>query len=119
MATHTIPSVPAMQPGTFSSNLNLVKKFNAFADSQQEWAMAYYIGSLMLIGCLLLPVTFLIVYALGGPVATFLGISMLSFFASVIANMSGMGIRVCLSTFIFSVVIHIGMMLTTAFTYFI
>ncbi|NEU09522.1 hypothetical protein GZH53_14445 [Flavihumibacter sp. R14] len=111
MATHSIQSNSPVQV-TFPASLNFVRKFNDFADSQQKWAIAYFIGSLMLIGSFFLPVTFLMVYSLNGPVIPFLGISMISFFVSLIANMSGMGIRACLYSFFFSILLHLGMMLS-------
>jgi len=110
MATHSIQTNTNVQ-GTFQG-LGLIKKFNDFADSQQKWAMAYFIGSLMVIGSFFLPVTFLMVYSLNGPVIPFLGISMISFFMTLIANMSGMGIRACLYSFLFSILLHVGMMLS-------
>ena len=100
-------------------NLNLINKFNAFADSQQRWSMIYWIGSLMLIGSFFLPVTFLFVYSLNGPVITFLALSMVSFFATLIANMGGMGIRVCLYSFFSSIILHLAMMLFTLISFYL
>ena len=98
-------------------SLNLIQKFNAFADSQQKWSMAYWIGSLMIIGSFFLPITVLLVYSLNGPVVPFLGLSMISFFISLVANMGGMGIRVCIYTFFLSIVLHLAMILTTVLAY--
>lgn len=113
MATHKIHSVSALE-SSFQVNFNLIKKFNDFADSQHKWALGYWIGSLMIIGSFLLPVTFLTVYTLGGPVIPFLALSMVSFFMSLITNMSGMGIRACMYTFAASILLHL-MMLLSAF----
>jgi len=117
MATHTIQSNSSIRSGS-SANLNIVKRFNEFADSQQNWAIAYFIGSLMVIGSFFLPVTFLVVNTLNGPVIPFLGISMISFFISLIANMSGMGIRACLYSFLFSILLHMAMILSVVAGYY-
>jgi len=111
MATHSIQTNSTIR-AQFPESFSFVKRFNEFADSQQQWAMAYFIGSLMVIGSFFLPVTFLLVYSLNGPVIPFLGASMISFFMTLIANMSGMGIRACLYSFLFSILLHLGMMLT-------
>jgi hypothetical protein len=117
MATHSIQSNTPVQSG-FATNFNIVKRFNEFADSQQKWAIAYFIGSLMVIGSFFLPVTFLIVNSLHGPVIPFLGISMISFFGSLIANMSGMGIRACLYSFVFSIVLHLAIIISVSAGYY-
>jgi hypothetical protein len=114
MATHTIhSSTVSTKSNSDSPAINLVTRFNEFADGQQNWAMAYWIGSLMVIGSFFLPVTFLVVYSFGGPVITYLALSMTSFFVSLIANMGGMGIRACLYSFFLSILLHLFMIAST------
>jgi hypothetical protein len=117
MATHSIQTKSFASQANSSLNLNLLQKFNEFADRQQKWSMAYWIGSLMVIGSFFLPITFLLVYTLNGPVVPFLALSMTSFFISLIANMGGMGIRACIYSFFFSIVLHLAMILATVLTY--
>lgn len=92
-----------------TNKISLIKKFNAFADSQKDATMFWWITSLMVIGALFLPLTFLLVYSLGGPTAPFLFLSMISFFACIVANMGGMNIGPRLSTFFFSIALHLVM----------
>lgn len=115
MATH-IQST-AVRADADLSDFNLIKKFNAFADRQQDWYMAWWISSLIIIGALFVPVTFLIVYSFGGPVMLFLGISVVSFFAAIIAYMGEMGIRSCLSASFLSIFLHLAMILITLTVY--
>jgi hypothetical protein len=120
MATHTIQTATVRTQSQISfPAINLIKRFTAFADSQQKWAMAYWICSLMLIGGFFVPVTFLTVYSLGGPVIPYLALSMISFFISLIANMGGMSIRACLFTFFLSIILHLLMILSTVIGYII
>ena len=62
-----------------AEKFDLIIRLNAFADSQIEWSMVYWIGFLMIIGSLLLPVTFLMTNTLGVPVITFSTTSKLFF----------------------------------------
>ena len=110
MATHKIHS-SVTQPISTTAKLTLIQKYNAFADSQKDAGMFWWVTSLMVIGTLFVPLTFLLVYSLSGPTLPFLFFSMISFFACVVANMGGMGIRASISTFFFSVVLHLAMIL--------
>ncbi|WP_207534047.1 hypothetical protein [Desertivirga arenae] len=89
--------------------LNLLEKFNAFADRQKPYQMVWWLLTLMVIGGLALPLTFLLVYSYNGPVIPFLTISMISFFACIVSNMGGMGIRVNIGAFWFSLILHVLM----------
>jgi hypothetical protein len=112
MATHSIYSA-SLTDKAVVEKINFITRFNAFADGQQNWAIAWWFAALGGIGGFVLPITFLIVYSLGGPVIPFLAISMVSFFACIIANMAGMGIRSSLATLFFSLGLHILMILAT------
>lgn len=96
-----------------NQELNLLQKFNTFADNQKSNQTLWWLLSLMIIGGLALPLTFLLVYSLGGPVVPFLTISMLSFFACIVSNMGGLGIRANIGIFIFSAIMHIAMIAFT------
>ncbi|WP_423146706.1 hypothetical protein [Rubrolithibacter danxiaensis] len=117
MATHKIHSSTVVPSVDTTINLNLVKRFNAFADSQENWTMAWWISSLIIIGGFFLPVTFLLVYSFGGPVVPFLAISLVSFFASIITNMGSMGIRANVFTSCLCVALHLSMILITLIVY--
>ena len=110
MITHKLNSERAFGVNTAGEKeLNLLQKFNAFADSQKSNQTLWWLLSLMVIGGLALPLTFLLVYTLDGPVVPFLVLSMLSFFACIVSNMGGSGIRLNIGIFFFSAFLHIAM----------
>ncbi|WP_256013517.1 hypothetical protein [Desertivirga xinjiangensis] len=78
MAIQKIQTSEALSLGN-TTELNLMQKFNAFADAQEKISIVWWLLSLILIGGFFLPLTFLLVYSLGGPTAPFLAISMISF----------------------------------------
>jgi hypothetical protein len=115
MATYKIQTFP------FSLSIeipNLREKYLSFVDSQSVNSVGWYIGSLLIQGCILVPLTFLLVYSLNGPTAIFLSISMITFFLNVIANMGGAGFRFTFNTFMFSIVLHAVMALTAIYNYY-
>lgn len=93
-------------------SVSLFDRYLAFVDSQKPNAVGWWLGSLMLHGCILVPISFLLVYSLGGPTLPFLFISMTLFFINFIANMGGAGFRFTFNTFILSIGIHMLMALT-------
>lgn len=111
MATHKI-STPLVYHTTHQST-GIWSKYLSFVDSQKPNSVAWWLGSLMLHGCILVPLTFLLVYSLGGPTLPFLFISMISFFINVIANMGGAPFRFTFNSFVLSLAIHITMAVTT------
>lgn len=116
MATYKI------QTATFTRSndkgLSLIQKYQAFVDSQKVHSVAWWLGSLLLQGCLLVPLTFLLVYSLNGPTAPFLFVSMMCFFINVVFNMGGAGFRLTFNSFILSIVIHALMISMAVFNYF-
>ncbi|SKB29763.1 hypothetical protein [Daejeonella lutea] len=94
------------------SSIGIWEKYNAFVDTQKPNAIGWWLGSLMLHGCILVPISFLLVYSLGGPTIPFLFISMSLFFINVIANMGGAAFKVTFNSFMLSIAIHILMALT-------
>lgn len=86
-------------------------KYLAFVDSQKSNAVAWWLGSLMIHGCILVPLSFLLVYSFGGPTLAFLFISMSLFFINFIANMGSAAFRFTFNSFMLSIAIHILMAL--------
>jgi hypothetical protein len=114
MATHKISST--FIPNTYSSRTQtpgILSKYFSFVDSQKANSIAWWLGSLLLHGCILVPLTFLFVYSSGGPAALFLMISMGAFFVNVIANMGGAGFRFTFSSLVLSVILHAIMVALT------
>lgn len=93
------------------TGLSWLEKFNAFADKQQKWALGWWTVSLVFIGGFLVPITFLIVYTLGGPVIPFLALSLILFFMIFVSNMCGMSIRTNISLFFIATALHFLMVL--------
>ncbi|WP_411275472.1 hypothetical protein [Daejeonella sp.] len=86
-------------------------KYLSFVDTQKPYAIAWWLGSLMLHGCILIPINFLLVYSFDGPTATFLFISMTLFFINVIANMGSAAFRFTFNSFVLSIAIHLLMII--------
>lgn len=87
-------------------------RYLTFVDSQKPNAVAWWLGSLMLHGCILVPLTFLLVYSLNGPTPLFLFISMTLFFINVIANMGSAAFRFTFNSLVLSALIHLLMVAT-------
>ena len=105
MATISLTSAP-----TSTSVLN---NYYSFADKQQENHLGWFLISIVLHATLFVPLTFVIVYSLGGYVIPCLAASMIIFFANIVVNMSGMSTRVTIFTFGLSLFIHAAILLTT------
>lgn len=116
MATHKITTPLVYYPAAKQQE-GFLAKYNAFVDAQKPNSIAWWLGSLMLHGCVLVPLTFLLVYSLNGPSLPFLFISMIAFFINVIANMGGAPFRFTFGTFVLSLVLHAGMVLSTVLLY--
>lgn len=114
MATHKIStsflsnSIPAR-----TETSGFISGYTSFVDSQKVNSVAWWLGSLMLHGCILVPLTFLFVYSAGGPAGLFLAISMTAFFVNVIANMGGAGFRFTFNSLVVSVILHLIMIAVT------
>jgi hypothetical protein len=111
MATHKISSTFFLQSETTTSTA--WSKYLAFVDTQTVNAVAWWLGSLLLHGCILVPLTFLLVYSMNGPALLFLFISMVAFFVNVIANMGGAAFRFTFNSLIFSIILHVMMVMAT------
>ena len=119
MATHrNFPTQKTSASFTYSSSMDrgqangLLSKYNAFVDLEKPRAIAWWLGSLMLHGCILVPLTFLLVYSLNGPTVSFLTISMSLFFINFIANMGNASFSFTFNSLVLSIAIHLLMVAT-------
>jgi uncharacterized membrane protein len=113
METHKLhPSFLTEETTTVAHSNNLLTNYLSFVDSQSEYSLAWWIGSLTL-QSMILPLTFLFIYTWNGPVVPFLGISMVCFFANVIANMGGASFRFRFNSFLISLLVHAAMIVST------
>ncbi|MXV16750.1 hypothetical protein [Hufsiella ginkgonis] len=99
-----------------SSAPNSYRRYLAYADAQQPYHAAWWLVSLLAHSCFLVPLSFLLIYSMGGPVMLFLGASMGLFFANIVANMSGALTRTTIFLFFLSLVMHAGMIGFTLLT---
>jgi hypothetical protein len=91
-------------------SLNLVVRFNHFADSQKQSHTLWFFMVLMVHGVLLLPLPAVLLYYYNAPIGV-LAITMACFFTNLIANMGGAGIRATLLFFGGSILLHVLMAL--------
>jgi hypothetical protein len=92
-----------------NNNTTLWNKWLAFTDSQAGSKTAWFLVSLMIQGVLFLPIPAVLMYYYDAPIIV-LGITMVLFFANIIAGMGGSGIRTVLNFFAASVLIHLVML---------
>ena len=104
MATLTLTTAPS---------ISLVNRYFQFADGQQKNHLGWFLVSILLHATLLVPLTFVAVYYLGGYVVPCLAVSMSIFFANIVSNMSGMTTRTTIFIFGLSLLIHVSILLIT------
>jgi hypothetical protein len=75
-----------------NTNISLLDKFNAFADSQHERKTMWYFLALVVQGVFFLPLPAFLMYYYNAPIIVLL-ITLTCFFTSIIACMGGAGIR--------------------------
>lgn len=92
---------------------SLWTKYLNFADSQKPNHLGWFLVSIILHATILVPLTFVIVYSLGGYVIPCLAASMLIFFANIVANMSSASTRVTIGVFGLSLLIHAIILIVT------
>ena len=92
-----------------NNHTTLWKKWLAITDSQADNKTMWFLVSLIIQGVLFLPIPAVLMYYYNAPIIT-LGITMILFFANIIAGMGGSGIRTVLSFFAASVIIHLVML---------
>jgi hypothetical protein len=108
------PQLAAEHAHVNASHISLVEKFNAFADGQKQNRTLWFFLVLMVHGVLFLPLPAVLSYYFDAPFIM-LAITMVCFFANLIANMAGAGIRTVLAFFGASILIHLAMTLIVIF----
>lgn len=98
---------------TTNYNLNLLTRFNQFANGQKENHTLWFFVILVVHGVLILPIPAVLLYYFDAPIGV-LVITMVCFFANLIATMGGAGIRTALIFFLGSIFIHLLMILVFA-----
>jgi hypothetical protein len=101
---------PAQLPAKISieNNASAWNKFIDFADGQSKNRTAWFLLSLLFQGVLLLPVPAALMYYYNAPIYL-LAITMIFFFANIIAGMGGSSIRVLITLFGVSILVHLLM----------
>jgi len=104
-------NAPATWAATVNANhthISLLDKFNAFADGQTERKTMWYFLALIVQGIFFLPLPAFLMYYYNAPIIVLL-ITLTCFFTSIIACMSGAGIRSVLFLSAASVLIQVLM----------
>jgi len=108
MATLTTTTNWTKQAEEKKVESNLWVKWINFADSQSKNQTLWFLLSLVGQGVFFLPIPALLIYYFNAPVIV-LAITLFLFFANIIAGMGGSGIRITLTLFAVSVLIHLLM----------
>jgi len=95
-AIHTNANWATPSANSVKSNNNIWAKWMAFADSQAESKTLWYLVSLIAQGVLFLPLPAALIYFYNAPVMI-LAVTLILYFANIIAGMGGSNIRVTLS----------------------
>lgn len=98
---------------TTAPTVSLYTKYLNFADGQKQNHLGWFLVSIILHATILVPLTFVTVYSLGGYVLPCLAVSMVIFFANIVANMSGASTRFTIFIFALSLMVHLGIVLIT------
>lgn len=97
------------QVQNLNNNTDFITKYVAFLDGQKSNRTLWFFISLMVHATVFLPLPILLVGYFNAPVAI-IGVTMVAFFANFVANMGGSGVRVTLSFFLASAIIHLIML---------
>ncbi|RVU02848.1 hypothetical protein EOD41_02620 [Mucilaginibacter limnophilus] len=109
-------TIKTFAPATFTTtpvettHINLWAKFMAFADSQKQNHTLWFFLVLLVHGVFILPLPAVLTYYFNAS-GWVLGVTMVSFFTNIIANMAGGSIRTTLTVFAASVAIHLILVL--------
>src|ERR1700679_3747557 len=90
------------------THINIWNTLLATLDRQESNKTLWYIVSMIAQGILFLPVPAAVIYYFNAPL-WLLPITLFLFFGNIIAGMGGAGIRIILSLFIISTIIHLTM----------
>ena len=96
-----------------STSTSLWTKYLNFADNQKPNHLGWFLVSIILHATILVPLTFVLVYSLGGYVIPCLAVSMIIFFVNIVANMSSASTRVTIFVFGLSLLIHALILIIT------
>jgi hypothetical protein len=91
------------------SNSNIWNKWMAFSDTQAKNQTLWFLISLIFQGVLFLPIPAALMFYYNAPIIVLI-ITMVLFFANIIAGMGGSGIRVTLLFFAVSIIVHLLML---------
>lgn len=97
----------------YPNNSNLWNRFMTFADGQKANRTLWFFIVLMVHGVFILPLPAVLMYYFNAPV-WILGVTLICFFANIIANMAGGTIRTTLTLFATSILTHL--LITLIFT---
>jgi hypothetical protein len=105
-ASHWMPGTAIQKQKIDSSIYN---KFLAFADSQKKSKTLWYMVSMIAQGVFFLPIPAVLIYYFNAPIIV-LAITLILFFANIIAGMGGSNVRTLISLFVVSVSMHLFML---------
>lgn len=92
-----------------TNNVTNWNKWMLWADTQKDYKTIWFMISLIAQGVLFLPIPAVLMYYYNAPLAV-LGVTMVLFFANIIAGMGGSGIRVLITFLFCSIIIHLLML---------
>ncbi|HVS92165.1 MAG TPA: hypothetical protein VHE59_09050 [Mucilaginibacter sp.] len=95
---------------TAQNNESIVKRFARFAATQSDKRLGWFMVSLLAQSVLFLPVPAALMYYYDAPIWV-LAVTVVTFFANIIAGMGGSKINVLIFLAGFSTIIHIAMIL--------
>ena len=110
----TLTNAPAhwlAEPATQKqkNTINIYNKLLAFADGQAQSKTLWYMVSMIAQGVLFLPIPAVLIYYFNAPIMV-LAVTLILFFANIIAGMGGEGIRMLMALFALSVFVHLVML---------
>ncbi len=109
MATSINTRVSWDNAKTQKTSITIWSNWLTFADSQAKNKTFWFLFSLIFQGVFFLPLPAALTFYYNAPIYT-LVITLILFFANVIAGMGGSGIRTMLALFAASILVHIAMM---------
>jgi hypothetical protein len=93
---------------THHTNINILQKYLAYADSQSDRKTLWFLISMIFQGIFFLPLPAVLIFYFGAPVFILI-ITLGLFFANLIAGMGGAGIRTIFGLFALSILVHLIM----------
>lgn len=108
------PAINLSEEETIKESISVRKKFAAFAASQADKRTAWFLVSILGQGVLFLPIPAALMYYYNASIAV-LAITMVLFFANIIAGMGGSKIGTLIFLLALSIVVHLGMIAVCVF----